>query len=49
MHVERSGDGDVVMSSAEPISNGQPGHRNRDSFDGMNALLQAGEIVGRRN
>ncbi|TQV99428.1 hypothetical protein V2A60_004904 [Cordyceps javanica] len=44
MKTEQSGDGDVVMTTERsPISTGEKGR-----FDGMSALLQAGEIVGRR-
>ncbi|EGX96897.1 High mobility group, superfamily [Cordyceps militaris CM01] len=44
MKTEQSGDGDVVMTTERsPPSAGEKGR-----FDGMSALLQAGEIVGRR-
>ncbi|OAA69480.1 High mobility group, superfamily [Cordyceps fumosorosea ARSEF 2679] len=45
MKTEQSGDGDVVMTTerSPPSSGGEKGR-----FDGMSALLQAGEIVGRR-
>ena len=51
MNVEQSGDGDVVMSHAESTLSSRPvpAHRSQESFDGMQALLRAGEIVGRRN
>lgn len=36
------------MTSPEPM-NGMPRPGVKDGFDGMNALLRAGEIVGRRH
>ncbi|KND94906.1 High mobility group protein 20A [Tolypocladium ophioglossoides CBS 100239] len=41
MQAEQSGEGDVLMT-VEATPNG------KDGFDGMSALLRAGEIVGRR-
>lgn len=46
MKTEQSGDGDVVMTTTERSPTSGPGDKAR--FDGMSALLQAGEIVGRR-
>ncbi|OAA49836.1 High mobility group, superfamily [Beauveria brongniartii RCEF 3172] len=45
MKTEQSGDGDVVMTTerSPPNTTAEKGR-----FDGMSALLQAGEIVGRR-
>lgn len=47
MRVEQNGDGDVVMTTDDQ---GGPNRRQADGkegYDGMSALLQAGEIVGR--
>ncbi|KAJ6784303.1 hypothetical protein PWT90_04252 [Aphanocladium album] len=44
MRTEQSGDGDVVMTTMER----PPPECERERFDGMSALLQASEIVGRR-
>ncbi len=46
MKTEQSGDGDVVMTTTERSPLSAAGEKGR--FDGMSALLQAGEIVGRR-
>lgn len=46
MKTEQSGDGDVVMTTTERSPLSASGEKGR--FDGMSALLQAGEIVGRR-
>lgn len=49
MQVEQSGDGDALMTPApELVTNGQR-DVNRNGLDGMNALLRAGEIVGRHD
>lgn len=48
MHVKQANGGDVVMTSAGSTS-GAPQSSNKDGFDGMSALLRAGEIVGRRD
>lgn len=50
MKVEKAGDGDVLMMNSDSLPRqdvGQAGQL-KDGFDGMNALLKAGEIVGRR-
>ncbi|KAJ3493033.1 hypothetical protein NLG97_g4989 [Lecanicillium saksenae] len=47
MKTEQSGDGDVVMTTTEQSPPSTTGEKGR--FDGMSALLQAGEIVGRRS
>lgn len=44
MKAEHSGEGDVLMMTVEAT----PGGNGKDGFDGMSALLRAGEIVGRR-
>ena len=46
MKVEQAGDGDVLMTSVEPQVNDREATR-KDGFDGMTALLRAGEIVSR--
>ena len=48
MKTEQFGDGDVVMTTVDASP---PDVRSRDKceYDGMSALLQAGEIVGRRS
>ncbi|POR32654.1 High mobility group protein 20A [Tolypocladium paradoxum] len=43
MKAEQSGEGDVLMTTVEAT----PGGNGKDGFDGMSALLRAGEIVGR--
>ncbi|KAK5990401.1 High mobility group protein 20A [Cladobotryum mycophilum] len=48
MKVEDTGDGDVLMTTVDQPSDGKDGNGKR-GFDGMNALLRAGEIVGRNN
>jgi hypothetical protein len=48
LKIEESDGGDIVMTSPELI-NGLPRPSAKDGFDGMNALLRAGEIVGRRH
>ncbi|PMB68249.1 High mobility group protein B3 [Beauveria bassiana] len=45
MKTEQSGDGDVVMTTERSPTNTTA---EKGRFDGMSALLQAGEIVGRR-
>lgn len=49
MKFEQSSEGDVVMTTDEPtpVLAGQPSTKN--GFDGMNALLRAGEIVGQNS
>ncbi|PNY24512.1 High mobility group protein 20A [Tolypocladium capitatum] len=44
MKAEQSGEGDLLMMTVEAT----PGGNGKDGFDGMSALLRAGEIVGRR-
>ncbi|KAG6044080.1 hypothetical protein E4U39_003721 [Claviceps sp. Clav50 group G5] len=46
MKVEQSSEGDVVMTNATLPRSGTNG-KSRNSLDGMDALLRAGEIVGR--
>ncbi|KAG5962533.1 hypothetical protein E4U58_003838 [Claviceps cyperi] len=46
MKVEQSSEGDVVMTNATLPRSGANG-KSRNSLDGMDALLRAGEIVGR--
>lgn len=46
LKIEDSNGGDVVMTS--PDMRCMPRPSSKDGFDGMNALLRAGEIVGRR-
>ena len=49
MKVEQSGE-DMIMTAVEPpvaLNNGSA-RSDKGGFDGMNALLRAGEIVGRR-
>lgn len=46
MKTEQAGDGDVVMTTELPAAS--PSGSDKGRFDGMSALLQAGEIVGRR-
>lgn len=45
LKIEESSEGDVVMTS--PDMKYMPRPNPKDGFDGMNALLRAGEIVGR--
>ncbi|PHH91818.1 hypothetical protein CDD83_10167 [Cordyceps sp. RAO-2017] len=47
MKVEQAGDGDVLMLSVDAAPPA-PGASGKGGFDGMSALLRAGEIVGRR-
>ncbi|KAG5981262.1 hypothetical protein E4U43_006634 [Claviceps pusilla] len=47
MKVEQSSEGDVVMTSDETMPPSEENERARNSLDGMDALLRAGEIVGR--
>ncbi|KAG5931027.1 hypothetical protein E4U60_006563 [Claviceps pazoutovae] len=46
MKVEQSSEGDVVMTNATLPRSGA-NEKSRNSLDGMDALLRAGEIVGR--
>lgn len=47
MKVEQSSEGDVVMTSDETMPLSEENGSARNSLDGMDALLRAGEIVGR--
>ena len=47
MKVERAGDGDVLMTNSDSMLRHKVNHA-KDGLDGMDALLKAGEIVGRR-
>lgn len=50
MKFEQSGEGDVVMTSVDaspPALAPAPGNTGKGGYDGMNALLRAGEIVDR--
>lgn len=47
MKVEQSSEGDVVMTTDETLPRAGENNRPRNSLDGMDALLRAGEIVGR--
>ncbi|KID91203.1 high-mobility group 20A [Metarhizium guizhouense ARSEF 977] len=47
MRVEQSSEGDVVMTSDETLAPQRQTRGTKDNLDGMNALLRAGEIVGR--
>ncbi|KAF4505196.1 hypothetical protein G6O67_007171 [Ophiocordyceps sinensis] len=50
MKFEQSGEGDVVMTSVDaspPAPAPALGNRGKGGYDGMNALLRAGEIVDR--
>lgn len=46
MKVEQATDGDVLMTSVEMPAN-DPNRNRKSAFDGMSALLRAGEIVSR--
>lgn len=49
LKIEES-NGDVIMTSPDRVHSTVPSRANaKDGFDGMNALLRAGEIVGRRH
>jgi hypothetical protein len=46
MRVERLGDGDILMTTVDttpPLANSS----SKSGFDGMSALLRAGELVSR--
>jgi hypothetical protein len=45
MKVEQSSEGDVVMTTDDTLTRQTP--TSKDNLDGMDALLRAGEIVGR--
>ncbi|OAQ70593.2 high mobility group, superfamily [Pochonia chlamydosporia 170] len=47
MKVEQSSEGDVVMTTDETAPVQREPRRTKDSLNGMDALLRAGEIVGR--
>lgn len=47
MRVEQSSEGDVVMTTDETLAPQRQTRGTKDNLDGMNALLRAGEIVGR--
>ncbi|KAG6003446.1 hypothetical protein E4U21_002040 [Claviceps maximensis] len=47
MKFEQSSEGDVVMTTDETLALCDENGTSRSSLDGMNALLRAGEIVGR--
>ncbi|KHN96316.1 high mobility group protein [Metarhizium album ARSEF 1941] len=47
MKVEQSSEGDVVMTTDETPPPPRQSRRAKDNLDGMDALLRAGEIVGR--
>lgn len=50
MNVERSPDGDVLMTSADNNTPAKgPSADEKEGYNGMDALLRAGEIVGRRH
>lgn len=50
MNVQRSPDGDVLMTSADNGTTAKgPSTDQKEGYNGMDALLRAGEIVGRRN
>lgn len=48
MGVEQSGEGDVLVTLVKPVPTNHKSS-GRDGFDGMGALLRAGEIIGRHN
>jgi hypothetical protein len=48
MKTEQFGDGDVVMTTVDAAPSNVRS-REKGEYDGMSALLQAGEIVGRRS
>jgi hypothetical protein len=48
MRFEQSADGDVVMTSDDATTS-DANSSGKARFDGMSALLRAGEIVGRDN
>ncbi|OAA43233.1 high-mobility group 20A [Metarhizium rileyi] len=47
MKVEHSSEGDVVMTTDQTVPSRRQTRRGKDNLDGMDALLRAGEIVGR--
>lgn len=47
MKVEQSSEGDVVMTTDETAPVQREPRRTKDNLNGMDALLRAGEIVGR--
>ena len=50
MNVQRSPDGDVLMTSEENSTPAKGSSTDEKAgYNGMDALLRAGEIVGRRN
>lgn len=49
MKVEKSRNGDVLITAADDNQSTGKKDGSKSGFDGMSALLEAGEIVGRSN